>query len=219
MYTQYTSLQTLYTETIAQEIMLAAIQAQTHVYPTKKTNPNHMLLSYSSSYKNNILQCAAYGFWTNNKKNAIIVNITEDEETYIQNPKETKDIGRSLQAYIQDSPYRIAQNSRIDAKIQRQLSFIGLVTNIDKISILHIGQNQVFTQEIQDYIQTLTQEDTIIISLANIQKNQEPQDKKDALAYALRTKLQENNDTETLKYKPNNTIRIQNNKDYIHQAI
>ena len=198
--------------------MLASIQAQAHIHTPKKHNPNYMLVSYSNSYKNHILQCAAYGFWTRNKKNAVIINIHEDEESYIQNPKKTKDIGRILQAHITKSPYRISENQRIEPQIQKHLWYIALLTDIQKVSILQIWQNQIFTQEIQDYIKTLTNQDTIIISLANIQEKPDPQEKKDTLAYTLRTKLQEDTNPDILQYKDNQTIKIQNNKDYLHQA-
>jgi len=54
------SFHTLYAETVAEQIMLAAIQVPTHIQVPEKKQVNQLLLSYNHNHKNSILQSAVY---------------------------------------------------------------------------------------------------------------------------------------------------------------
>jgi hypothetical protein len=115
------SLQTIYGETVAENIMIATIQVPIHIQSPIIKNATQMLISYSNNHQNSILQCAAYGFWAKNKKNALIIQITNLNECIIQNPKNTYQIAKSYNPYISKSSYPISTNSRIDAHIEKNL--------------------------------------------------------------------------------------------------
>jgi hypothetical protein len=212
------SFHTIYAETVAEQIMLATIQVQAHVkIPTKKS-VEQMLLSYNNHHRNTILQCAAYWFRAKQKNNALFIQISENQECFIQNPANTDQIGRSYNPYIKQSTYPISDNSRISISVEKHLSYLWLLTQVENISILHIPADRLFDQSIIDTIHEYKNPNTIIIYLSNYNPSQKDIHTLDALIHTLRQHINKNQQPETITYKTKQNP-LYKATHHLHQAI
>ncbi len=211
------SFHTLYAETTAQQIMLAAIQVPTHIQIPNKKHVKQMLLSYNNSHQDTILQCAAYGFWAKQKKNLLYIQITKNPECEIQNLENAYQQGRWHKAYITQSPHSISNNSRISSAIEKHLWYAWLMTDIQAVSILHIPTSKLFDQSIIDTIYEYSNSETIVIYLSNYHQTKKDNTTDDALMYTLRQHISKNQNPETLQYKMTNNLHQA--RHHLHQAI
>jgi hypothetical protein len=95
---------------------------------------------------------------------------------------------------------------------------MALLTDIEQISIIHIPQEQLFNQEIIDYINEHNTPETVVIYLSNILDPEKTQNKNDILIYTLRQHNHKNNHPETLRYKTK-TNTLADKQNYLHQGV
>lgn len=205
----------LYAETASEQAMIFAIQAHNHIQIPSKKDVTHILASYDEDYVHSIMQAAIYGYRAINKKKAIFIMPTQEDNIWIQNPQTFASIARCYKAAVHKSPYHISQNSRIESSITKHVHYISLLTNIEEISIIHVPITQIFQETTHSYIQSLVGQETIIIYCSNIDLQQENQ-AHDILIYKLREHITQDMQSHELQYKQSSTHGIHSTSNYLH---
>jgi hypothetical protein len=205
----------LYAETTSEQAMIFAIQAHNHIQAPEKREVMHILTSYHEDYIHSIMHAAVYGFRTIHKKRVIFLVPSAEDAIQIQNPQKFSSIARSYKAAVHKSPYHISQSNRTHNGIAKHVQYISLLTDIQEISIIHIPTTQIFQETTHSYLQSLVDEETVLIYCSNIDLQEENQ-AHDVLMYKLREHMTQDTPIQQLQYKPATTYTIHATSNYIH---
>jgi len=207
----------LYAETASEQAMIFAIQAHNHIQTPSKKDVTHMLASYDDDYTHSIMHAAIYGYRAMNKKRVVFLVPSQEDTIQIQNPQTFSSIARSYKAAVHKSPYHISQSSRVHSGIAKHVQYMSLLTNIQELSIIHIPITQIFQEMTHSYIQSLVDQETIIIYCSNIDRQQENQ-AHDILMHKLREHMTQDIHSQELQYKEASSYSILSTNHYLHIA-
>jgi|GEM_PF-1351687 len=206
----------LYAETTSEQAMIFAIQAHNHIQIPQQ-HVTHILSSYDEAYVHSVMHAAVYGFRAMHKKRAIFLVPSQEDNIQIQNPQTVTSIARSYKAAIHKSPYHISQNSRIHSGIAKHIQYISLLTDVQELSIIHIPTTHIFQETTHSYLQSLVDQETVLIYCSNIDLQEENQ-AYDILIYKLREHMTQDIPAEQLQYKEETAYTIHATSNYLHIA-